>query len=110
MTAGVSTYTYTSYYDAMGRPTAFSQATGSQTYTMGVGYNKAGMVTSETYPSGRVISTAYDNAGRLSGVSGQKTGESNKTYATSFSYCHVRSQIVLITDVSALGVGRVGQP
>jgi hypothetical protein len=40
----------------------------------------------ETYPSGRVISTAYDNAGRLNGITGQKTGEANKTYASSFSY------------------------
>jgi YD repeat-containing protein len=84
-TSGVSTYTYTTY-DPMGRPTAYSQATNSQTYTMGATYNKAGMELTETYPSGRVISTAYDNAGRLNGITGQKTLEANKTYASSFSY------------------------
>jgi len=84
-TSGVSTYTYTTY-DPMGRPTAYSQATNSQTYTMGATYNKAGMELTETYPSGRVITTAYDNKGRLNGITGQKSGEANKTYASSFSY------------------------
>ena len=64
-TAGVSTYTYTSY-DAIGRTTAFSQATNSQTYTMGATYNKAGMPETQTYPSGRVVNSIYDAAGRLS--------------------------------------------
>jgi len=64
-TAGVPTYTYASY-DAMGRTTALSQAANSQTYSMGATYNKAGMTETETYPSGRVVNSIYDAAGRLS--------------------------------------------
>ena len=52
----------------MGRPTAYSQSTNSQTYTMGASYNKAGMVTSETYPSNKVVNTEYDSAGRIAGI------------------------------------------
>jgi RHS repeat-associated protein len=81
----VSTYNYTGY-DALGRLTDSSQLTDGQTYSMSYGYNLAGGLTSQTYPSGRVITTAYDNSGRLSQVSGQKTGESNKTYASSPAY------------------------
>ena len=71
-TAGVSTYSYASY-DAIGRPTAFNQATNSQTYTMGAPYNKAGMPETETYPSGRVVNSIYDAAGRLSTRKPQKS-------------------------------------
>ena len=90
-TAGVSTYTYASY-DAMGRPTAFSQATNSQTYTMGATYNKAGMTETETYPSGRVVNSIYDGAGRLSTAKATKERQNgvvvdvNKIYASNFGY------------------------
>ena len=39
-----------------------------------------------TYPSGRTITTSYDDANRVDGISGQKSGESNKTYTTSYTY------------------------
>jgi RHS repeat-associated protein len=83
-----SSVSNTSYsgYDAMGRVTASSQTTDGQTYAMSYGYNLAGAITSETYPSGRIITTGYDDAGRLNQVNGQKTGETNKTYASSVSY------------------------
>jgi RHS repeat-associated protein len=77
----VSATNYTGY-DAMGRVTASSQSTNGQTYLLGYGYNLAGGMTSETYPSGRTITTAFDAAGRINGV----TGSGNKTYASSFSY------------------------
>jgi YD repeat-containing protein len=53
---------------------------------MSYGYDLAGNMTSETYPSGRTVTTAFDGAGRVSAVNGQKTGEANKTYASQFSY------------------------
>jgi YD repeat-containing protein len=53
---------------------------------MSYGYNLAGAMISETYPSGRVVSTVYNNSGRVSQVSGQKAGEAVKTYASSFNY------------------------
>jgi YD repeat-containing protein len=70
----------------MGRVTGSSQTTDAQTYPMSYGYNLAGAMTSETYPSGRIVTTAYDDAGRLSAVNGQKSGEANKTYASSPTY------------------------
>jgi RHS repeat-associated protein len=41
---------------------------------MGYEYDLAGNLTSETYPSGRVVETRYDEAGRLAGVKNQATG------------------------------------
>jgi RHS repeat-associated protein len=85
VSSSVSATNYTGY-DSLGRLTGSSQVTDGQTYSMTYGYNLAGALTSETYPSGRVVTTAYDNVGRLSQVSGQKTGEANKTYASQLSY------------------------
>lgn len=73
-------------YDALGKVTGSSQVTNGQTYSMSYGYNLAGALTTEMYPSGRVVTTSYDNAGRLSSVGGQMTGEVNKTYASQLSY------------------------
>ena len=90
-TAAVSAYTYASY-DAMGRTTALSQATNSQTYTMGATYNKAGIPETETYPSGRVVNSIYDAAGGLPTAKATKERQNgvvvdvNKTYASNFSY------------------------
>jgi RHS repeat-associated protein len=57
-----------------GRVTAGNQITDGQTYSMIYGYNLAGAQTSFTYPSGRVISTEYDTAGRMAGVRDQQSG------------------------------------
>ena len=45
------------------------------------GYNLAGLMVSQTYPSQRVVTTSYEGAGRVSIVNGQKASEANKTYA-----------------------------
>jgi len=63
----VSSYSY-SEYDALGRPKIGAQATNGQTYSMHYGYNLAGGMTSQTYPSGRTISTEVDGAGRIAGI------------------------------------------
>lgn len=43
------------------RVTASSQATGGQTYPFSdYKYNRAGALTSLTYPSGRIVNTSYD--------------------------------------------------
>ncbi|HEY0324117.1 MAG TPA: RHS repeat-associated core domain-containing protein [Pyrinomonadaceae bacterium] len=89
LTSVSSAISQTSYsgYDALGRITGSTQVTSGHTYTMPeYKYNLAGGLTSETYPSGRVVTTQYDAAGRASVVAGQKTGEAAKTYADSFSY------------------------
>jgi YD repeat-containing protein len=67
VSSSVSIMNYTAY-DALGRITAANQVTDGQTYVMSYGYNLAGGRTSMTYPSGRVITTGYDDAGRLAGV------------------------------------------
>src|SRR5260221_2197475 len=85
VSSSVSSYSY-SGYDAVGHVLGGTQMTDGVGYAMSYGYNLAGEMTSQTYPSGRVVTTAYDNAGRLSQVAGQKSGEANKTYADSFGY------------------------
>jgi RHS repeat-associated protein len=85
VSSSVSTTSY-SGYDAVGRVAGSTQTTDGQTYQLSYGYNLAGAMTSETYPSGRIVTTNYDNTGRLSSLTGQKTGEANKTYASSISY------------------------
>jgi RHS repeat-associated protein len=86
VSSSVSTTNYLSY-DALGRVTGSSQVIDGVTYSMpDYKYDLAGNLTSQTYPSGRVVTTTFDNAGRLSHVDGQKTGESNKTYISSPTY------------------------
>jgi RHS repeat-associated protein len=71
----------------MGRVTSSSQVTDGVTYPMPeYRYDLAGNLTSQRYPSGRVVTTGYDSAGRLNSVDGQKAGEATKTYASGVSY------------------------
>ena len=73
VSSSVSTTNYTAY-DALGKITSSNQVTDGQTYSMSYGYNLAGGQTAMTYPSGRVITSEYDGAGRLSGVRDQSSG------------------------------------
>lgn len=71
---GVSVYNYTAY-DQLGRVRGSSQTTGGVTYTMpDYRYDLAGSLVSEQYPSGRVLKTEYDAAGRVAGVKNHSTG------------------------------------
>ena len=71
VSSSVSSYHYTGY-DAVGRVTSSSQVTGGQTYTMpNYTYDRAGHLTAQTYPSGRIVTTEYDAAGRIAGVKNQ---------------------------------------
>jgi RHS repeat-associated protein len=67
--------------DLMGRPANNQQVVGDQTYSLSYAYNVGGALTSETYPSGRVVSYAFDDAARLSQVS-----SGSKVYANQFDY------------------------
>jgi RHS repeat-associated protein len=73
-------------YDRLGRVNVSYQQTDLNNYGFSYGYNLANEMTSEVYPSLRTVTNAYDTAGRLASVNGQKTGESNKTYASSIGY------------------------
>lgn len=68
-------------YDAMGRVITQKQVTGSNTYSLSYAYNHGGLLTSQTYPSGRTLTHAYDEGGRISSLSDGTT-----TFANSFSY------------------------
>ena len=81
----VSSYGYDEY-DALGRVKRSSQVTDGRQYLFGYAYNLAGGMTSQTYPSGRIITTGYDMAGRISSATGQKAGEAGKAYASSLAY------------------------
>lgn len=83
MTYGGSTSITGNYfgYDQMGRVTTHRQVTAANTYAMSYGYNLGGLLTSETYPTGRALSYAYDEGARLSQVS-----EGTAVYAGGFSY------------------------
>lgn len=67
----------------MGRVVQQFQLTGSSPakYKLSYGYNYAGMLTAETYPSGRSLNYSYDEGGRLASV-----GDGTNTFAQSFQY------------------------
>ena len=83
MTYGSSSSTTGTYfgYDNMGRVNVQKQVTGANTFSLGYTYNLAGLLSTETYPTGRVLTHSYDNAGRLSQISDGTT-----TFASGFSY------------------------
>ena len=56
-------------YDALGRVLESTQTTEGQAYT--IAYDRAGNLTSQRYPSDRVVDYVYDGAGRIAGA---KTG------------------------------------
>jgi len=75
-----------SNFDVMGNVQASSQQTAGQTYTFSsYSYNLAGALTSETYPTGRVVYMSYDEANRPRSVSGVINGQTTN-YATNIGY------------------------
>lgn len=82
---GSSLTNYTSF-DPFGRVTSSSQVTGEKTYPFSYSYNLAGSLTSETYPSGRSVSTCYDGAGRTKAVVLGNCGAPIKNYVSGVAY------------------------
>jgi RHS repeat-associated protein len=73
--SGGSSTTYGAY-DGLGRITQSTQVTLNQTFPFSYNYNRAGALVSETYPSGRKVTTGYDSANRawlLQGMQGTTT-------------------------------------
>ena len=75
VSSSVSTYNYLGY-DSLGRATGSSQVTDGVTYPMPeYKYDLASNLTSQKYPSGRIVETRYDAAGRIAGVKKQGSNE-----------------------------------
>jgi RHS repeat-associated protein len=72
-------------YDGLGRALASRQTTDGTGYVLTYTQSPAGMA-SITYPSGRVVTQSYDEAGRVASLAGTKQGESPKTYAGGLTY------------------------
>ncbi len=68
-------------YDLMGRTVRQQQVVDTNIYSLRYTYNLGGGLTSETYPSGRVVSYSYDSAARLQSVASGST-----TYASAMTY------------------------
>lgn len=73
ISTSASSYSY-GEYDSMGRVKKSTQTVDSVDYVMTYTYNLAGIMTSQVYPSGRVVSCEYDEAGRLAGVKNSASG------------------------------------
>ncbi len=73
-------------YDALGRDVLKIQQTGSVNYQTSAVYNRASELTSETYPSVRTVSYAFDQAGRTSSVTGTLGDGTSRNYSTGITY------------------------
>jgi RHS repeat-associated protein len=83
---GGSSGTYVGF-DAVGKPLRSVQQIGGVNYTVGsITYNLAGAMTSEAYPSGHIVTTSYDPAGRESSVSGTLGDGATRAYSSGLSY------------------------
>jgi RHS repeat-associated protein len=78
VSSSASSYSY-GEYDPLGRIKTGTQTTAGQPYTMTYSYNRAGGLVSQQYPSGLIVKSEYDEAGRLAGV--KKDDASNFYYA-----------------------------
>jgi RHS repeat-associated protein len=92
VSSSISTYSYGSY-DALGRALSWSEALGSQTYSLSYSYDLAGHMKGITYPSGHVVNYNYDNAGRLGdkdafnlAFTGNLGDGNTRTYSTGINY------------------------
>lgn len=97
-------------YDARGQVNMQFQLTGSTPtkYKLSYADNYAGLLTSETYPSSRVVSYGYDEGGRLSSV-----GYGSITFASSFVYAAhggLSSETLGNSGIRALSYNRAMQP
>lgn len=68
-------------YDLMGRLRKHRQWIGAEQYDLEYEYNLAGQLTSQKYPSGKVVTNSYDANGRLSGIA-----DAQRTYLSGMQY------------------------
>lgn len=97
-TAGVPQTSQICNFDLMGRVANNQQRVGEHSYTLSYGYNLGGALTSQQYPSGRIVSYEFDAAARFSQVSSGTT-----VYANQFDYSTTQGLLKSVT----LGNGAV---
>jgi RHS repeat-associated protein len=68
-------------YDNVGQVVNHTQTIGNQSYNLTYGYNLAGQLTSEKYPSGKIFNYSVDDFGRL-----QTVADSQRQYLSSVSF------------------------
>lgn len=86
VTSSVSSTHFTAF-DELGRIKSSRQATNGTYYDFSdYSYDFAGALVSQTYPSGRVVEIETDNLGRLSKVTGQVSGQTERTYLGNLGY------------------------
>ncbi len=68
-------------YDVVGQVVNHTQSIGNQSYNLNYGYNLAGQLTSEKYPSGKVFNYSVDDFGRL-----QTVADNQRQYLSSVSF------------------------
>lgn len=87
LTKVASTVSETWYlsYDAQDRITASRQRTDGRDYDFGYSYNLEDDLKTQTYPSGKVVTFAYDAGGDLTSVTGA-IGQTSRVYANGFAY------------------------
>lgn len=74
-------------YDIAGRVIKSAQVTDGKIFpTMEYRYDLAGNLTWQKYPSGREITTGYDDEGKLISISGVQAAEGSRTYASLAEY------------------------
>ena len=82
---GVASTQYTEF-DNLGRVKSSRQIVDGQVYSFGYKYNLSGELYEEVYPSGRVITNAFDDLGDLSSVSSHAANHAPKVYVSDFKY------------------------
>ncbi len=94
VSSSVSTFSY-GEYDGLGRVISSTQTTDGQNYQVAYSYDLAGNLRTQTYPSGRVVETEFDSAGRLAGAKNFSSGlyyaggssvSNDPTYANRIEY------------------------
>ena len=84
-TGNIVTLNSFSSYDSFGRITGNSQVVNGMPYPFSYSYNFAGALVSETYPSGRTVTTSYDAANRPVQVDGTLQNQI-KNYVNAVAY------------------------
>lgn len=80
---GISKTQITSF-DSQGRVTKNQQIIDDQVFPFEYKYNLAGSLVEEKYPSGRIVTSNYDESGDLSSVTGQVANQAPRYYARNF--------------------------